>query len=63
MNLLKNRNSGIIIVFLVLAGIIGLLPVEFLISALLFALVVRGGLYLINLAIASDPKTKELDNR
>lgn len=62
MSIIKNRNIGVIIALLVLVGIIGLLPVEFLISALLFALVVRGGLYLINLAIASDPKTKEFDN-
>ncbi len=62
MILLKNRNIGAILAFLTLIGIIGLLPVEFLISALLFALVVRGGLYLIHLAIASDPKAKEFDN-
>lgn len=62
MKLIKNRNNVVFIAFLALAGIIGLLPIEFLVSALLFAVVFRGWLYLINLAIATDPKTKGLDN-
>ncbi len=58
MKLINIRNSGLVIIFLTLIAVIGLLPIDFLISALVFAIVVRGGLYLIDLAIASDPNSR-----
>ena len=60
MNSLNRNQAGTAIIF-VLLGIVGMLPVEFVISALLFVLIVRGSLHLIQLATASDSKTKELD--
>lgn len=63
MKFFKNRNVLIAFTLLVLTVVIGLLPIEFLISALLFGLVFRGWLFLIKLAIASDPEANELDNR
>ncbi len=62
MKFFKNRNVLIAFTLLGLFAVVGLLPIEFLISALLFAVVFRGWLYLINLAVASAAETKELDN-
>lgn len=57
----RNRNqAGTAIIFLLL-GIVGMLPIEFVVSALLFAIIIRGGLHLIQLATASDSKARELD--
>jgi len=61
MNALKNRGSGLAATLCLLAGILGLRPVEFVVFTLLFTLVIRSGRYLIPLATASEPKAKELD--
>lgn len=63
MKFFKNRKVLSAFTLLALFVMVGLLPIEFLISALLFAVVFRGWLYLINLAVASASETNEWDNR
>jgi len=54
----KSNNPHAYLVFglLLLVGIFAFLPGEFIISALLFSLAIRGGLFLIKLATTHDYK-------
>lgn len=56
----KNMHLGIILISLTLVGVL-FLPVEFVISAIIFTLVVRGGLNLLRLAEARNEKSAGLD--
>jgi hypothetical protein len=57
----KSPFVSVVVVSFLLAGFVGLLPIEFVISALIFALVIRGGLQLIRLATAESTNAKEFD--
>lgn len=54
------RNDAVVIACVALVSAI-LLPIEFLVSAMIFTLVVRCGLYLLQLADSSNAKPEELD--
>lgn len=60
MNYPKNMNGGAWAASVALFGAF-LLPIEFVVSAMIFALVIRGGLHLLELAGSQNAKPEELD--
>jgi len=61
MKLPKFGNAIITVALLALAGLLGLLPIEFMISALLFAALIRASVSLIDRAINGAASIKDID--
>ncbi|MDT4328809.1 hypothetical protein ACQE3E_09725 [Methylomonas sp. MED-D] len=57
MTIPKIGKPGPAIGLLASAGVLAGLPLEFVVSALLFAAVIRGSVYMIDRAIQGDPNT------
>ncbi|BBL59068.1 hypothetical protein [Methylomonas koyamae] len=61
MKIANAGNFGLTIVALALAGLAGVLPIDFVVPAVLFASLVRGSVALIEKAIDGAGHAKELD--
>lgn len=61
MKLPKFGNTIVTVALLASAGFLGMLPMEFVISALLFAALIRGSVNLIEKAINGTANVKEYD--
>ena len=61
MKIAKIGNAGIAILLLVIAGLLGVLPLGLVVSVLVFAALMRGSVMLIEKAIDSAAHAKEID--
>ncbi|MBD9363328.1 hypothetical protein [Methylomonas fluvii] len=61
MKIAKIGNTGIAILIVVMAGLLGVLPMGLVFSLLLFAALIRGSVMLIDKAIDNGAQAKEID--
>ena len=61
MKIAKFRRVGFAVVAFLIAGLMGVLPIDIVIPLLLFGGLVRGSLFLIEKAIAGTAQANELD--
>ncbi|OQW78047.1 MAG: hypothetical protein BVN35_04730 [Proteobacteria bacterium ST_bin11] len=61
MKIAKIGNAGIAILLLVIAGLLGVLPLGLVVSVLVFAALMRGSILLIEKAIDNAAHANEID--